>query len=556
MANSTHRQSRHCCLCILVLAFLFGSGVWLKLILSDVLSFDLSYDLLYEREYMPETTSHWRVARGLNISVDLDSCTVKRPPVTTRRSLDEEGLNETVGVSLSADEYEALVAKEAATLADVDALEAAVDSPYPPPPPGAPPPAITTPFPPPSPAPDKNPCAIGQVEIQVNATLQRIEKPVGPLYFVVYYSQTWSSFYQASKVDLTESLFNYVACENTNTSYDPECIDGQKISPVSVSACVGNPGFTYLVGCVLEGYNPGHLGSEVQPPFSSCVAIDGLCGASCGSAVWEPSFYDPMSEGFHQNSAKHCVAMDDSPMPTLPLNGGDKKLKGDAAIRKWRHHPAARTSPEVNTVGRVRLDDIEAWDLDNVGLGFPSYLFGCMYVLGVLSLFLMYVPSIGQREGVAPTWNRLKQTIISAKIRMLADDYKTMRRRPSSRHNRQVPTEHVTAGFARNNGHSAPNTAPIEAAQPWPTASMLANGGNGATVGAVSANAQPLLTDPGLSDARMWINKQGERGMIPCLASISATESPNIVLRNAIGKIAVSAAAPEPAPRAFTGAAP
>ena len=90
MSNITHKKERHCCLCILIFAFLFGSGVWLKLILSDVLSFDLSYDLLYEREYMKEDIGHWRVARGLNISADFSGATVKRPPLPPSRQLEED----------------------------------------------------------------------------------------------------------------------------------------------------------------------------------------------------------------------------------------------------------------------------------------------------------------------------------------------------------------------------------------------------------------------------------------------------------------------------------
>ena len=93
MANQTIHRSRNRYLCCLVLAFLFGSGVWLKLILSDVLAFDLSYDLLYEREFLPESRGHWRVARGLNITVDLSDCTVRHSTPTRRMLAGDESSN-------------------------------------------------------------------------------------------------------------------------------------------------------------------------------------------------------------------------------------------------------------------------------------------------------------------------------------------------------------------------------------------------------------------------------------------------------------------------------
>ena len=517
MANQTIHRSRNRFLCCLVLAFLFGSGVWLKLILSDVLAFDLSYDLLYEREFLPESRGHWRVARGLNITVDLSDCTVRHSTPTRRMLAGDESSNSS---AKGAPDKEA-------------ELNAVAQSPSPSPPPSSPPCPLPPPSPcslsPPSPIPlDPNSCSIDQVEIVVNATLETIEKPIGPLYFVVYFSQDWTSWHQASKIDLNEALFAWRDCPALNGSADPACRNstepGKRIEPVSVKACVGNPGFTYLVGCVLEGFTPGHRGEAVYPPFSTCVAIDGVCGASCNAAVVEPTYNDPSLPSFHQKSAMHCVKEGVAPIPTIPLNQGDTNMRGAQAIYHWRNLPSRRTPPEVNTQGVIRLDDIEAYDLFQVGLGFPSYLFGCMYVLGVLSLFLMYAPSIGQREGVAPTWNRLKQTILSGKLRLVESDRTLMRRS-------RRPTE--WSERTTDNG-----IAPVSAAQPWPTQSLLGNGGP--LVGAASMNGAPLPSearDAAMSDARLWIGRQGERGIVPCLCSISATESFNVVLRNGLGKI-------------------
>jgi hypothetical protein len=77
---------------------------------------------------------------------------------------------------------------------------------------------------PPSPIPlDPDSCSIDQVEIVVNATLETIEKPIGPLYFVVYFSQDWTSWHQASKIDLNDAIFDWRDCPALNGSADPAC---------------------------------------------------------------------------------------------------------------------------------------------------------------------------------------------------------------------------------------------------------------------------------------------------------------------------------------------
>ena len=61
--------------------------------------------------------------------------------------------------------------------------------------------------------------------------------------------------------------------------------------------------------------------------------------------------------------------------------------------------------------------------------------------------------------------------------------------------------------------------------------------------GAHNRGIEPLLPNPTGGAADHWAGpmyKREDRGMVPCTASISATESANIVLRNAIGKIAAN----------------
>ena len=86
MGNTTYRRDHQTCLTCLVLAFLAGSGIWLKLILSDVLSMRQTHELLYEREFLPD--ADWSVARGLNITSDFSKCEFKPP--SKRQLADEE----------------------------------------------------------------------------------------------------------------------------------------------------------------------------------------------------------------------------------------------------------------------------------------------------------------------------------------------------------------------------------------------------------------------------------------------------------------------------------
>ena len=44
------------------------------------------------------------------------------------------------------------------------------------------------------------------MEIKVNATLDAIYNPIGPLYFVVYFSQNWETFHQVRRATAVCSL--------------------------------------------------------------------------------------------------------------------------------------------------------------------------------------------------------------------------------------------------------------------------------------------------------------------------------------------------------------
>jgi hypothetical protein len=125
----------------------------------------------------------------------------------------------------------------------------------------------------------------------------------------------------------------------------------------------------------------------------------------------------------------------------------------------------------------------------------------------------MYVPSIGQREGVAPTWNRLKQTLVRGSVRF--GDGKERRRVRRSRH----------APASRSS-----SVAPL----PPHVSQAVLPGSNGST------NSQPLLSHGHLSEQSVWVGGGANRGIITCCASISATESANIILRNALGKVAAN----------------
>ena len=83
MPNQTFKREKQSCLTCLVLSFLAGSGVWLKLILSDVLALQATHELLYEREFL--TDVNWNVSRGLHITAEMASCDFKPPTYESRR---------------------------------------------------------------------------------------------------------------------------------------------------------------------------------------------------------------------------------------------------------------------------------------------------------------------------------------------------------------------------------------------------------------------------------------------------------------------------------------
>ena len=168
-------------------------------------------------------------------------------------------------------------------------------------------------------------------------------------------------------------------------------VDGGASASLSEHACVQQPDFLYLVGCVREGFVPGKLGEEAKPPFANCVAIDGLCGPTCGSGVFEPTYFTPGQPGYMDKEAMHCVDASEH-LPAIPLAPFDA---GSDKFSAANGYP--RVAPAGGAAGRIRLDDVEDFELDALGLQPASYLFSVMYVMGTLSLFLMYVPSIGVR---------------------------------------------------------------------------------------------------------------------------------------------------------------
>ena len=70
-------------------------------------------------------------------------------------------------------------------------------------------------------------------------------------------------------------------------------------------------------GCV--AHIQGKLAGKVKPPFPNCAAVSGICGPTCGSGVYEPSFWDPSASGYHQLKNMHCVAPDARVLDQLRL---------------------------------------------------------------------------------------------------------------------------------------------------------------------------------------------------------------------------------------------
>ena len=128
----------------------------------------------------------------------------------------------------------------------------------------------------------ENKCRPENAQIHVNATLDHIYSPVAGLYLVLYATNHWKDpWYQANSPERDTGMFEY----------DPV---GGNISEVHTYACVGSPGYVYMVGCLHEGFPSDDLFMKsVQPPFKDCVQIASICGATCGSGAIEPSFNDP-----------------------------------------------------------------------------------------------------------------------------------------------------------------------------------------------------------------------------------------------------------------------
>ena len=304
----------------------------------------------------------------------------------------------------------------------------------------------------------------------VNATLEVVEENIGPLYLKLFASHTWKHWYQASTVDVETSRFRVTPAKGGG--------HGKRIGQVEAWACIEQPDFLYLIGCVTEGYSPGKkLGTQgAAPPFADCVSVAGICGATCDSGVYEPTYYDPTAPGYHKTHAMHCVDPLKTPGPQLPL--------GHFAPGDFDSYP--RASPPFGLVGAVRLDDIEAVEEASLGMRPASYLFSVMYVMGVLSLFLMYVPAIGQKEGEQPSWARLKATLLKGSVG-LSNRYndREMRLvsgrrgsaaeiRPCASHDDTISETTAGGGGLGGNGHGGNGQAATATATAAPRSSAAA----------------------------------------------------------------------------------
>ena len=88
----------------------------------------------------------------------------------------------------------------------------------------------------------ENKCRPENAQIHVNATLDHIYSPVAGLYLVLYATNHWKDpWYQANSPERDTGMFEY----------DPV---GGNISEVHTYACVGAPGYVYMVGCLHEGF--------------------------------------------------------------------------------------------------------------------------------------------------------------------------------------------------------------------------------------------------------------------------------------------------------------
>ena len=119
----------------------------------------------------------------------------------------------------------------------------------------------------------------------------------------LYASNDWKTWWQANTIDMVEEQFKEGPGGHTAGFHHTPAIE--------TYACIGTPGYVYLMGCVVEGYVKTHLWSADgnKPPFENCIQLQGLCGASCESGVLEPAYNDPDSwYTFHNKHYMHCVA--------------------------------------------------------------------------------------------------------------------------------------------------------------------------------------------------------------------------------------------------------
>ena len=485
MANRMYKQKKRYGLVLLITLFLVGSAVWLKLILEPRLLLSINKELLYLREYHDD---NFNVASGLHVQADLSFCRHGAPPppppptpmdqhlelIDAAKTGDtkltagpvppagclEAGVQFGLGDHPSTTEETCTVVSSSISPAgkgclinvkqplkydhaqgeavNVHATQPATAVAH----------DVKVPK-----------CGDESVFVNVSATLDHIEDPVGALYLAVYASNDWENWWQANEIDIVESEFKR---ENT---------------PVHTYACIGAPGFVYLLGCVKQGWSKSKLwNDDFQPDLADCIQINGVCGASCESKVEEPSFNDPDAWGFHRKSEMHCVV--DGCAECSQPDGHD--------YSRWNDVP--RVAPARDEPGHVRIDDVIS--KGHVGLQAASYIFAVMYVMGISALFLMYVPGIGQRERMPPPWDRLRHALRN--------------------HRQQTSND--------KNGAAVAHMPTVRSGE--------------------AATAEPLIAAPPPRSLANCLRAGTWSSVTPCMASISAAESANMILRNSLGKIA------------------
>lgn len=343
MANRTYKREKRLGLLTLIILFMFGSSLWLKLILLDTLSETLYHTLLYERERVESVKAiekgktpaegKFYVAEGLQMSTRLSDCafvvsagnrhvTLHAPPPAPH-------------ASASATAGEVYGNGQLVDMSAFDLIEQTGD--------GIRFDQLNSPVP---------KCGVGSALIEVNATLDQIHDPVAALYFILYASNDFKTWWQANGASGDE--------QNQVSQGEMFRRDNGTVSMVQTYGCISQPSFVYLVGCVHEGLPLTNMRSDTRtkPPFKDCIAIDSICGASCQSGNKEPSYNDPSKlDDYHDKRKKsmHCVVPESQVNHTgrVYKHGTASYASGNTFTNPERH------APEEDKQGVIRLDDLE-----------------------------------------------------------------------------------------------------------------------------------------------------------------------------------------------------